>query len=327
LAELALVTGATGFLGSALCRALLHAGYRVRALHRPTSDLGALEGLDLELAVGDILDSESLASAMGDVDYVFHAAAQSDYWRSPEPVLRSAIDGTRNVLTSALAGGAKRAVLTSSVAALGVPQWDELLSEEHSYQLPPDYFIYGYAKRQAEIEALQVNARGLEVVIVNPSVVLGPGDVNQISGSLVVESARGLAVIYTSGGINVIHIQDVAAGHLAALQRGQPGQQYILGGENVSHKKVFDTIAEITGARPPWFRIPNVIIPPLARLVDFANRFLPLPINGGQLRMSRHKLYCDISKAAEQLQFKAEHSFQQAAQETYDWYREHGVIP
>jgi dihydroflavonol-4-reductase len=326
LAELALVTGATGFLGSALCRALLHAGYRVRALHRPTSNLKALEGQDIDLVVGDILDPDSLANAMQGVDYVFHAAAQSDYWRSPEPVLRSAIDGTRNVLSAALAAGVKRAVLTSSVAALGVPKEGEPLTEDHSYQLPPDYFIYGYAKRQSEIEAYQLNAGGLEVVIVNPSVVLGPGDVNQISGSLVVESARGLAFIYTNGGVNIIHIDDVAAGHLAALQRGQAGQQYILGGENVSHKQVFDTIAGITGARPPWLKIPDAIIPPLARVIDFINRILPLPLNGGQLRMSRHKLYCDTSKAAEQLGFRAVRSFQQAAQETYDWYREQGVI-
>jgi dihydroflavonol-4-reductase len=309
-----------------LCRALLHAGLRVRALHRPTSDLAALEGLEVELAQGDILEQGTLPPALDGVDFVFHAAAQSDYWRSPEPVLRSAIDGTRNVLTAALDAGVKRAVVTSSVAALGVPQGDELLTEEHSYRLPPEYFIYGYAKRQAEIEALQVNARGLEVVIVNPSVVLGPGDINQISGSLVVESARGLAFIYTNGGVNMIHIDDVADGQLAALQRGQPGQQYILGGENVSHQQVFNTIAAITGARPPWLRIPDVVIPPLARVIDFASCFLPLPLNGGQLRMSRHKLYCDTSKAAEQLGFQATRSFQKAAQETYDWYREQGVI-
>jgi dihydroflavonol-4-reductase len=260
------------------------------------------------------------------VDYVFHAAAQSDYWRSPEPVLTSAITGTRNVLTAALEADVERAVLTSSVAALGVPQGEELLTEEHSYQLPQGYFVYGYAKRQAELEALQVVRQGLQVVIVNPSVVLGPGDVNQISGSLVVESARGLAFIYTNGGVNIIHIDDVADGHLAALRRGQSGQQYILGGENVSHKQVFDTIAGITGARPPWLKIPDGIIPAMARAIDLANHILPMPLNGGQLRMSRHKLFCDTSRAAEQLGFQADRSFEQAAQETYDWYREHGVI-
>lgn len=295
-------------------------------MHRPTSNLAALEGLEIELAQGDILEPQTLPPALEGVDYVFHAAAQSDYWRSPGPVLRSTIDGTRNVLTAALEAGVKRAVLTSSVAALGVPQDDELLTEEHSYRLPPDYFIYGYAKRQSEIEALQINARGLEVVIVNPSVVLGPGDINQISGSLVVESARGLAFIYTNGGVNMIHIDDVAAGHLAALRRGQSGQQYILGGENVSHREVFGTIAGITGARPPWLKIPDAAIPILSRAIDLANRVVRMPLNGGQLRMSRYKLYCDTSKAAEQLGFRAMRSFQQAAQETYDWYREHGVI-
>jgi dihydroflavonol-4-reductase len=278
------------------------------------------------MAVGDILDPESLPAALEGVDYVFHAAAQSDYWRSPEPVLRSAIQGTRNVLSAAHQAGVRRSVLTSSVAALGVPQADELLTEAHSYQLPPDYFVYGYAKRQSELEALEIARLGLELVIVNPSVVLGPGDINQISGSLVVESARGLAFIYTNGGVNMIHIDDVAAGHLAALRRGQSGQQYILGGENVSHKEVFGTIAGITGARPPWLKIPDAAIPALARIIDFANRMVRMPLNGGQLRMSRHKLFCDTSKAAEQLGFRATRSFQQAAQEAYDWYCEHGVI-
>jgi dihydroflavonol-4-reductase len=299
---------------------------RVRALHRPTSNLTALDGMDLELAVGDILIPETLPAALENIDYVFHAAAQSDYWRSPEPVLRSAIEGTRNVLSSARQAGVRRAVLTSSVAALGVPQTDELLTEEHSYRKPPDFFVYGYAKRQSELEALEITRLGLEVVIVNPAVVLGPGDINQISGSLVVESARGLAVIYTGGGVNIIHIDDVAAGHLAALRRGRSGQQYILGGENVSHHEVFSTIAGITGARPPWLKIPDAVIPALARAINFANRFVRMPLNGGQLRMSRYKLYCDTSKAAEQLGFHATRSFQQAAQETYNWYREQGVI-
>ena len=295
-------------------------------MHRPTSSLRVLEGLDIELAVGNILEPESLPAAMEDVDYVFHAAAQSDYWRNPAPVLRSAIEGTRNVLSAAHKTGVRRAVLTSSVAALGVPQGDELLTEEHNYHMPPDYFVYGYAKRQSELEALEIARLGLEVVIVNPSVVLGPGDINQISGSLVVESARGLAFVYTGGGVNMIHIDDVAAGHLAALQRGQSGQQYILGGENVSHREVFNTIAGITGARPPWLKVPDAAIPLLSRVIDFANRLVRLPLNGGQLRMSRHKLYCDTSKAAEQLGFRAKRSFRRAAQEAYDWYCEHGVI-
>lgn len=309
-----------------MCRALLHAGLRVRALHRPASNLTALDGLKVELAQGDILEPHTLPPALEGVDFVFHAAVISDYWRSPDPVLRSAIDGTRNVFTAAHQAGVRRAVLTSSVAALGVPLADELLTEEHKYRLPPDFFVYGYAKHQSELEALEIAQLGLEVVIVNPSVVLGPGDINLISGSLVVESARGKAFIYTSGGINVIHIDDVTAGHLAALRRGQSGQQYILGGENVSHREVFNTIAGMTGARPPWLKIPDFAIPALARVIDFINRFVPLPLNGGQLRMSRHKIFCDTSKAAEQLGFRAERTFQQAAQEAYDWYREQGVI-
>ena len=179
---------------------------------------------------------------------VFHVAAQAAYWRQrPEDVIRAAVDGTRHVVDACLRAGVQRLVLTSSLAALGVPLGDELLTEAHVFNLSPDRFPYGYAKRQAEIEAVQRAGADLQVVIVNPSIVLGAGDVHQISGSLIVQAARGRTFLYTGGGTNIVHIDDVAAGHLAAAERGRHGERYILGGENLTHRELFTLLAEIVG--------------------------------------------------------------------------------
>jgi dihydroflavonol-4-reductase len=326
LTEIVLVTGATGFIGSALCRCLVEQGHSVRALHRPTSSLAALEGLPVNRIVGDVLAPETLRPALEGAGWVFHAAAQAAYWRHPEQVVQVAVEGTRNVMRAAWEAGVGRAVLTSSLAAMGVPAPGELLTEHNTFNLPPHRFAYGYAKRQAEIEALQVAAQGLEVVIVNPSVVLGPGDLNQISGSMVIEAARGKAVFWLEGGMNIVHIDDVVAGHLAAARRGRPGERYILAGENLSHRQVLTTLAEIVGRRPPLFEIPGWLVEPAARTMEILGRFVRLPLDASQLRLSRYYIYCDGSRSRQELALPDPRPFRQAAQEAYDWYREQGLI-
>jgi len=326
LTDRALVTGSTGFVGSRLCRALLGRGVRVRALHRPSSDLRLIEPLALERVVGDVLRPQTLAPAVDGVRWVFHAAARSDYWRHPEDVVRTAVEGTRNVLAAARQAGVERVVLTSSVAALGVPRRGELLTEEHDFNLKPAQFSYGYAKSRAEGEAREACRQGLEVVIVNPSVILGPGDIHLISASLVLEAHRGRAILWTDGGMNIVHIEDVIRGHLLALDRGRSGERYILGGENLTHRQVFETLAEIVGRRKPWLHLPGCLIPPLAAALDLLGRFVELPLNGGQLRMSRHCLFYDLSKAESELGYRPGRSFRQAAEETYTWLREQGLL-
>jgi len=322
----ALVTGATGFIGSHLCRALLQAGWRVRALHRPTSNLAAIESLRLELITGDILDPDSLARALRGVHTVFHAAAESAYWRRPRDVFQAAVAGTHHVVEAAVAAGARTLVLTSSVAALGVPGPGELLTEEHTFRLPPRAFPYGYAKYQSELTARRLAEGRIHLVIVNPSVVLGPGDLNLISGSILLETARGRSFAYNDGGVNVVHIDDVTAGHLAAAQFGANGERYILGGENLTHRQILTEAARLVGRRPPWLRIPNLAIPPLAALLDLLARFVPTPINGAQLRMSRHRLWVDTSKAQRDLGLPPPKPFSLALQQAYDWYQSAGVI-
>ena len=322
-----LVTGASGFLGSAVCRHLAQQGFEVRALHRPTSGLSALEGLRIDRRVGDILHPESLAPAVAGVRWVFHVAAVAAYWRQrPEQVIRGAVEGTRNVVHACLQAGVERLILTSSMAALGVPAGHELLTEAHTFNLSPKRFPYGYAKRQAELEALRVAGGSLEVVVVNPSIVIGAGDVHQISGSLVIQAARGRTFLYTGGGTNIVHIDDVAAGHLAAAERGRHGERYILGGENLTHRQLFTLLAEVVGSRPPWLLLPDWAVEPAARAIDVARHLLPMPLDGNQLRLSRYRLFCDTTKALNELGLMKARSARQAIVEALGWYRAHGVV-
>jgi dihydroflavonol-4-reductase len=326
LPETALVTGATGFIGAALCRALLAQGLRVRAFHRPTSPLDLLAGLPVEHAVGDILQPSTLTAACAGAGWVFHTATEAAYWRRPQDVLRTAVEGTRHVVRAARQAGAQRLLLTSSLAALGTPAPGKLLDETHEFNLPPHRFPYGYAKQQAERAALDEAGSALEVVIVNPTVVLGAGDLHQISGSLITEAARGRAVVWMDGGWNVVHIDDVADGHLAAMRHGRPGERYLLGAENLTHRETLRLVTSIVGRPAPRLRLPGWSIPLLASLIDAVRLVARLPFDGNQLRLSRHFLYCDSSKARLELGWLPRRTFRQAAQETFDWYRARGVI-
>jgi dihydroflavonol-4-reductase len=282
--------------------------------------------LPVELLAGDILDPSSLERAMDGISLVYHAAAQSAYWRRPQDVLQSAVDGTRNVVRAARRARVKRLVLTSSVAALGVPAADKLLTEQDRFNLPAEQFLYGFSKWRSEEAAREEAGADLELVVVNPSIVLGAGDVNRISGSIILEAARGLAFVYTDGGVNYVHIDDVVAGHRAAAERGLPGHRYILGGENLTHRQALAEVARIVGRRPPWLRLPSGLVPPLAAVIDLVGRLVPTPLNGSQLRMSRHHLWVDIAKAESELGLAAPKPFSLAAQDAYDWYRAEGII-
>jgi len=285
-----------------------------------------LEDLPVELAVGNILDAESLKPALEDVTYVFHAAAQSAYWRDPNSVIQTSIDGTQNVLKAALDAGTKRVVFTSSLAAMGVPDDGALLTEDKIFNLSPDKFRYGYSKHRAEQEAHRFLQQGLDVVILNPSIVLGAGDVNQIGGSMITEAARGWGFFYPGGGTNYIHIDDVVAGHIAALHHGKTGERYILGGGSLTYFDAFATINEIVGRKPPWLKVPVWITEPGAYLADWTRSFLHLPFDSNHLRMSRYDVFCDASKARIELGVSATKSFRQAVEETYEWYKVEGIL-
>lgn len=288
--------------------------------------MAAIQDLPLERVIGDILNPETLIPAMQGVDWVFHAAAESAHWRHPERVRRVTVEGTRNTVQAARQSDVKRLIYTSSIAALGVPAEGHLLTEAHNYNLDPEHFPYGHAKLQAEKAALQAAGGSLEVVIVNPSIVLGAGDRNQISGSLVIESARGHIPFYPAGGINFVHIEDAAIGHLAAATRGRPGERYILAGENISYQRALATLAEITGGAAPKIRLPARLTGPASRMTVLYARLVGVPLDPNLIRLSRHRLFCDRSKAQRELGLQDVQPFRRAAQEAYDWYREQGVL-
>ncbi|MEJ5202022.1 MAG: SDR family NAD(P)-dependent oxidoreductase, partial [Anaerolineales bacterium] len=225
-----LVTGASGFIGSALCRALVNAGHHVRAFHRASSSLKCLSDLPVEHAIGDLTQPDTLSAAVQDIEAIFHAAALMGRARDPGRLYNVTVEGTRSLLKAARQAGVRRFIHTSSIAALGVPEEPphrqsppRLMDENHTWNFSPQRWHYGYAKCLAELEVQQAVTHGLPAVIVNPGIVLGPRDVNFVSGSLIRASVSGQLRIVPPGGSNIVHVSDVVSGHIAAAERGRVG--------------------------------------------------------------------------------------------------------
>jgi dihydroflavonol-4-reductase len=324
----ALVTGGTGFIGANVAAALVAEGYAVRMLHRPTSSLAALAGIEVEHAIGDVLDGEAVLAAVQGCDLVFHVAAVSSYWRtSREQVYRVNVQGTREVVSASLKAGVQRLVYTSTIAAIGIPPRGTIGNEELAFTPKASKFAYGHSKHLAEAEVQRGVAQGLPAVIVNPAVTIGPRDLNFISGSVIREAYhRRLSVIFP-GGTAVVGAEDVAWGHLAAAQKGRAGERYILAGENLTCREAFETIAAVVGVPPPRLLIPRLLLGPLALIVDAFNAVHPGPplISGEQIHLSGEELYFDASKAIRELGFRPS-PFREAVSQAFAWYRENGYL-
>ena len=326
----AFVTGSTGFVGANLCKALVERGWSVRALHRASSRLDALQDMTVEHALGDVTEPGTLTEAMRGCDVVFHVAAVADYWRqSADKLYRVNVEGTRAVCQAALDASAHRLVFTSSVASLGIPDPSQgLMDESHEFNLPPERFRYGHSKRLAEGVVREFIARGLDAVIVNPSIILGPGDLNLISGSIVTEVAGGhVPPVYPPGGVNYIDVADVCAGHIAAAERGRAGERYILAAHNLTHREAMQIVCEVAGIPGPRFELPRALIGPLAATIDLVTQLVrrPLPLNGDQLRLAGEFIYFDSSKAARELGLP-QTPFRETVRRTFSWYKEHGYL-
>jgi dihydroflavonol-4-reductase len=325
----ALVTGGTGFLGANLVAGLNELGVEVILTRRESSSLLALDGLTYKAVLADVVDPpEKLAGVMEGVDWVFHVAAVADYWRQEAGMIyRVNVDGTKNVLRAARMAGVKRFVYTSSASSLGFPTGDEILTEESQYNLKPQEWPYAHSKHLAEIEVRQASDEGLEAVIVLPTVSIGPRDINLISGSIIVEAARGLARVYPPGGTNYVAAENVVAGHIAAAEIGQVGERYILGGENISHKQATEIVCDIVGRPPPKIGLPSWSIVPLALTVSGARAILGnrIPFDARQVHISSMDLFFDSSKAVEALGLQIT-SFRAAAENAYAWYNAHGFL-
>ena len=328
----ALVTGSTGFVGANLVEGLLAAGHEVRALYRASSRLLALAGLKYESFIGDVLDPASLVPAMEGADWVFHVAAVADHWRQggTARLYRVNVGGTRLVLEAALAAGVSRVVFTSSMASLGLPPTDGdfLLDESVTFNLSPAQSPYGHSKHLAEMVVQEFVARGLDVVIVNPTAILGPRDLNLISGSLVLAAYRRQVPAIPPGGANHIDVADVVAGHIAAAERGRVGERYILGAHNLTHHQVAVTVSQVVGIPLPRLHLPQWLIDPLVPAVDLFNRIWPgEPLTDGNLvRLMKYTLFCDCSKAQQELGLGSPIPFAASVERTLCWYRENGYL-
>lgn len=324
----ALVTGSTGFVGSHVVRALAAAGHEPRALKRATSAMTALEDVTgYEPVVGDVLDPASLVAAMDGCEWVFHVAAVSDYWRkSVDWMYEVNVQGTRNVLAAALQAGVKRLVFTSSVAAIGMRDDGFPADETVTFNQPARGFPYAHSKFLAEIEVLKAVINGLDCVIVNPAVVIGPGDVYQGSGSLLIEMKKGSVPGIPPGGVTLIDVRDVAQAHLAAAVKGRTAERYILGAVDLSHKAWMALVADVVGVQPPRLQLPPLAMPVFGAAVDLGRALnMPIPADGNQVRISGQRLYYNCQKAWEELG-EPQVGIRESLRDAYAWYQAHGLI-
>jgi dihydroflavonol-4-reductase len=332
MGEQVLVTGATGFVGSAVARLLVARGYRVRTLIRAGSDRRNLEGLDAEPATGDLNDPPSLARALQDCHGLFHVAADYRLW-APDParMYQVNVTGTRSLMTAALGAGVRRIVYTSSVAVLGRGRSGAGLDEAATASLNEMTGDYKRSKYLAEQVVREMIARdGLPAVIVNPSAPVGPRDIKPTpTGRMVIAAARRHAPAVIDTGMNLVHVDDVAAGHLLAYERGTMGERYILGGDNLSLAEVFTLIAALVGHDPPRFSVPASLLYPLAwgseAFCRLRRRGVPL-VTRTELAMARHPMHFSSLRAERELGYRhrpAAHGLADAV----SWARAAGQLP
>jgi dihydroflavonol-4-reductase len=325
-----LVTGASGFVGSAVARCLIEAGYSVRALVRSKSPRAHLGGLDLDFCEGDLRDRKSLERALAGMRYVFHVAADYRLWaRDPSEIFAANVEGTRNLMAEAMRAGVERIVYTSSVATLGL-RADGSAADE-SVPLTEEQGIGAYKRSKIAAERLveaMVAERGLPVVIVNPSTPIGPRDVRPTpTGRIIVEAAKGRIPAFVDTGLNLVHVDDVANGHLAALRQGKIGERYILGGQNVLFSRMLADIAGLTGRRPPSIRLPWRALIPIAfaaeAVAHLTGREPFATLNG--VYMARHRMFFASTKAERALGYGAR-PYMQGIEDALRWFRENGYL-
>ncbi|MCP5373232.1 MAG: NAD-dependent epimerase/dehydratase family protein [Hyphomicrobiales bacterium] len=326
-----LVTGASGFVGAAVVRALLARGEAVRALVRAHSDRRNLAGLDVEVAEGDLRDRSSLDRAARGCDALYHVAADYRIWvPDPEPMFAANVEGSRNVLRAAAQAGARRMVYTSSVAVLGNPGDGRPGDEATPVAYGDMVGTYKRTKFRAEeaVRAL-VADEGLPVVIVNPSTPIGPRDVRPTpTGRLIVEAAAGRMPAFVDTGLNVVHVDDVAAGHLLAFDRGEVGERYVLGGDDMDLRDILAVVAAHVGRRPPTVRLPHGLVMPLAVLAEAWTRLRgrgePFATVDG-IRMARKKMFFSSARAERELGY-THRPGTAAITEAIDWFHDQGYL-
>ena len=325
----ALVTGATGFVGAAVARALLREGWEVRALARPGSDRRNLQRINVEVVEGNLNDAASLAPAASGCEALFHVAA--DYRLGafdPRELYQTNVEGTRNILSAARAAGVRRVVYTSSVATVGIPKDGTPGSEETPSTLADMVGHYKRSKFLAEEAAREAVRAGSEVVIVNPSTPVGPGDVKPTpTGQLVFDAAAGKMPAYVDTGLNIVHVDDVAAGHLLAYHRGRNGERYILGGQDMTLREILGEISRLVGRKPPSVRLPSSVVMPIAYVAEAMARVTgrPTRVTVEGVRMARKLMFFSSAKATRELGYQWRPPVQAFA-DAIEWFRDQGLL-
>jgi len=304
-----LVTGATGFVGSAVVRRLLREDHHVRALVRAGADRRNLQGLEVEVVEGDLTDAASLARICDGCDALFHLAADYRLWAPrPQELYRTNVEGTRALLDAAQRAGVPRVIYTSSVATLGIPKDGTPGTETTPVSLGDMVGHYKRSKFLAEQVAAGFAAQGVPVVIVNPSTPIGPRDIKPTpTGRLVRDAMAGRMPAYVDTGLNVVHVDDVADGHWLAFKHGVVGERYILGGADLSLRELLFEIADIVGRPPPRWRLPHGAVMPVAYLAEAWARLSGRPpiATVEEVRMSRKRMFFSSAKAERELGYAA----------------------
>jgi dihydroflavonol-4-reductase len=323
-----LITGSSGFIGTAVTRAVVARGDEVRVLIRPTSNLKNLEGLDVEKIHGDLQDPQSLKKAMTGCQGLYHVAAHYALWdQDPSTFYKINVAGTKNLLSAAGEAGVKRIVYTSTIGAIGLPENGDLGNESLFPALAQLSGDYKRSKFLAEQEVLKMAQQGLPVVIVNPTAPVGERDVKPTpTGKIIVDFMRGRMFAYIETGMNLVDVEDVAIGHIHAMERGRVGERYILGNQNLTLRGICQILSRLTGVPAPRLRLPWRLVLPLAYANQWTANLVThrpprIPLEG--VRMAKYRMHYDCSKARQELalpQTPVETSLKKAVQ----WFRRHG---
>ncbi|QUD87907.1 hopanoid-associated sugar epimerase [Phenylobacterium montanum] len=328
--DLILVTGATGFIGSAVARKLNARGLAVRVLARSTSPRRNLEGLDCEVVQGDMTDEASMTAALDGVRWLFHVAADYRLWApDPNDIIQANLKGTGSVMRAALKQGVERIVYTSSVATLRAP--DEPIAVDETAPLAPGEGIGAYKESKVVAERLvekMVAEQGLPAVIVNPSTPIGPRDVKPTpTGRILIEAATGRIPAFVDTGLNLVHVDDVAEGHLLAMDKGRIGERYILGGQDASLRQMLADIAGLVGRKAPTINLPRGPLYPLAYAAEAMGRITGKEpfVTVDALKMASHHMFFSSAKAERELGYAAR-PYVEALKDALDWFRAAGML-
>ena len=324
-----LITGAAGFVGAAVLRELLKKGHKVKALVRQSSVLDNLKNLDVEIVHGDLKDKDSLKRCLKDCKYLFHVAADYRLWvPKPKEIYENNVTGTENLMEEALSLGIEKIVYTSSVAVLGKPIEGDVADEKTPVNVDQMIGHYKKSKYLAEEKVKKLyKTKKLPVVIVNPAAPVGPRDIKPTpTGKMILDAAMKKIPAYLDTGLNIVHVDDVAKGHLQAFNKGIFGERYILGGENMTFKEILEMISVLCGHNPHKIQLPKKPLYPIAYLFEIIARLFNLKypmLTVDMIRMAEKKMFFSSEKAKKELNYKYK-SAKNALKDAIQWFIDNG---